>query len=244
MSFKQVFNNPTVYYFFHKELVKRNPELNKRLIFCEDLNYEQLIRKYRGFANKDNAEEFYKSKLPIYGYTRSIFKRFQGYGQRNVFNVTLTPKDIQSLGVEFQEFFQVNPTTIISLQAAYVETEYKFILLNSDIDIIDQYEQAYLNKAFLSDIESFTLFGDEIGLGKDFDLPYTLTWNDLEELKINLDGMAYNGISGSCMMSGLILFSNNIPQYMIEKINVNVWEKTQMVLLEHFSVPDENTKIL
>jgi len=238
---KQIFSNAAIFYFFNKTIVSHNPELSGRLLFIEDFSFDSLISKYRTFANKENAEAFYKSKESILGFTRNVFKKFEPLNYRNTFKLSLAYSDIQEFSPEFQKYFLGSNTNQessirINLNAAIVETDYKFILMNSDIDIIDQYEQAFSNRLFLSNISSFSLEGSEIGLGSSFNLDYTLLWDDLEELKINQDGIAYNAISGGCKVTGALLYSNGLPAYIIEQINLKIFDLNSKLLLDSITI--------
>jgi len=242
MSARQIFSNATILYFLHKEIIKRNPELNNRFVFVEDLSTDSLIKKYRSLDNIKDKEEFYKNKDPIFGFTRSVSKRFDELKFRNIFKITLGESDIDSFDQEFRDYFYngqtENKNIRVNLTAAMIEFPYKFILLNSDIDVMDQYEQAYLNNVFLSDIETFAIDSKEIGLGPSFNLPYSLIWEDLEELKINSEGMVYNALTGNCRIMGVLLYSDGLPSYIINKINLRIFEKTSLILLDQMSIPE------
>ncbi len=241
MNFKRVFPTAGVTYFFLKEILKSSPELTKRFLFCENLDYETLIKRYRGFENPDPKikESFFKSKLPIIGYNRPSFKRFEGYGQRNVFKTSFKANEILDYGDEFKNYFGIKENETITFQGSLVEGEYEFIVLNSDIDMLELYEQGYLNKVFMSNVNVFPIIGKDLGLGQNFNLNYNVLWEDMEEFKINLDNMAWNGFRVSSKVTGMMLTSNTLPQYIIQRINVNIWEKTSLILLDHFSIPSE-----
>lgn len=236
---KQIFGNSAIYYFLHKEIILKNPEMSGRLIFADDLSFESLIKKYRNFSNAANKENLFNIKDPILGYTRTVFKRFEGFSQRNTFKLNLTTDEIDDFDLELKQHFLNNDQTgksRIGITAAMVETEYRFVLMNSDIDIIDQYEQAYLNQLFLSNVESFSISGQEIGLGSSFDLPFNIIWNDLDEIRTNVEGQSYAGLSGSCRIYGSILFSDDIPSYVIENINLRLVEASRNQVLESIEI--------
>lgn len=234
---KQIFPNSAIMYFFHKEIINKNPEYDKRFIFTEDLSYDTLVSKFRGFSNHSNPESLFNNKLPIFGYTRPLFKRFEGLSMRNTVKVQLTKEDIDLFDSELKSYFYKSDKEIVDLTGALIQSEYKFIILHPDIDVIDQYEQAYINKLFLSDISYFKMDGSELGFGSNsLDLEFDVIWNDLEEIKINRDGVEYNGISGSCNIYGVILYSSGIPSYAIDKINLKVNELVSKNNLDNFSI--------
>lgn len=236
---KQIFGNSAITYFFHKELIRKNPELQNRLVFTEDLSFESLIKKYRNFSNAKDKESLFNIKDPVLGYTRSVFKRFEGFSHRNTFKLNLDVSDMSGFDQDIRDYFLNNDPsgkTRIGITAAMVETEYKFLLVNSDIDIIDQYEQAYLNELFLTNVETFEIDGSEVGLGPSFNLPFSLIWNDLDEIAVVSEGMSYSGLSGSCRIFGSIIFSSDLPSYLIEKINLRLIEASRNQVLESIEI--------
>lgn len=236
MSYKQIFPSSAVYYFLKKEIVNNNPEFDKRFLMCESLDSDTLIKKYRSLENIPDKDNFFKSKLPIIGHTRNTFKRFEGYGQRNLFKVKLSYDDILEFTPEFRKFLNLKENSSLTLYTSLVEINFDFLVLCSDIDILEQYEQAYSNRLFLSNIKNFTFLGSELGLGSSFNLNYNAIWNDLDDFQISLSGMAFNAFKGSSKLYGMLMFSNEIPQYIIKQINVEIWEKTSLTLVDSFVI--------
>jgi len=235
MAAKQIFSNNAILAFLNREIVNRNSELQKRLYYMEQEDVNTLIKKYRSYSEVNPGDKFSK-KLPILGYKRSAFKRDENLVQRNTVKVNTSTLDFTKMNVDLSTFFKPNDTQFVDLTSAITQMEYKFYLVGSDLDMVQQYEQAYISRMFLSNIHSFTLDGEQLGLGDEMNLTYTIDWNDLEEFNINADGMQYTMISGSATIRGLVLFSSGVSSYLIEQINLRINDMDKGVLLDMINV--------
>lgn len=178
-------------------------------LYDPDLSYERVQGGYRAMraGNKipgtpRNPEDPKPSAWPIFGFNRSPIK----------YNSVMQKRAVtQAVGVADDLGQQVN------FHAFFGEMMITFAFFCDSPAMLEKWETAYLAKAAISNLRTFTINLPVIG-----EVTYDVEWGELDSILSSKDPVEYNAFTGMCRVTGLFIALTETENRIIDRIIVDV----------------------